>query len=312
MNIDIKKMFENFQKWNLERMRQQSGYYEIAAKLSTLQQNDEILRSELSNKNKSIEILQNNERSLSDELFRMRKSFGWNKEYDLMERSELNLNHTISSITYNGRKGVIGSANIPVSVINFIQPDDMEVRKLVQGFTDEYSDVEERSVAVYKMIGKSFDYMFDSQIANSAEFWMFPYELIDLIKKKKGGDCDDWANLIASCIIAAGMPEYRVRVAVGFCQFGYHSTVYVYSRSDKKWHHLNSTYGNDENMIKLTEYPTTDDGKNGTDPMGLYQTDLSFNNKYSWTELSSQSRAMRSRGIKVEENGFTQALTRGK
>jgi len=312
VNIDIKKMIENFQKWNLERMRQQSGYYEIAAKLSTLQQDYNHLVT--LNNDRIIEVTQLESRlkDHANEIFRLRESFGWNKEYDLMERSELNLNHTISSITYNGRKGVIGSANIPVSVINFIQPDDMEVRKLVQGFSDQYSDVEERSVAVYKMIGKSFDYMFDSQIANSAEFWMFPYELIDLIKKKKGGDCDDWANLIASCIIAAGMPEYRVRVAVGFCQFGYHSTVYVYSRSDKKWHHLNSTYGNDENMIKLTEYPTTDGGKNGTDPMGLYQTDLSFNNKYSWTELSSQSRAMRSRGIKVEETGFTQALTRGK
>jgi len=118
------------------------------------------------------------------------------------------------------------------------------------------------------------DYLF------GCEFFMYPYEL-RLLKK---GDCDDWGIELASYLISAGIPEWRVRCVVGQTHSGEgHLTVYVLADDLATWYHLNSTTPwwmvEEKGWGKLTDFP----GADATDDeMGIKDVWFSFNNKFAW------------------------------
>jgi hypothetical protein len=104
------------------------------------------------------------------------------------------------------------------------------------------------------------------------------------------GNCDSWASFIISFLIASGVPEWKCRVVVGMSKLGGHSTCYCYCDKTNKFHHLNSTMGAKSSYKKLEEYPTTDDAET-TDPIGIYNVWLSYNNLFSWHKFSSEAKA---------------------
>ena len=122
-------------------------------------------------------------------------------------------------------------------------------------------------------------YEYDNK-AFGCEFFMYPYELRQVQK----GDCDDWGIELASYLISAGVPEWRVRCVVGRTNSGGgHLTVYVLADDLKTWYHLNSTSPwwsvEQKGYKKLTDFPKSGDPD---DQFGIKDVYFSFNNKYAW------------------------------
>lgn len=100
------------------------------------------------------------------------------------------------------------------------------------------------------------------------------------------GNCDSHAIALVSFFRALGLPAGYVWNVVGDCEYGGHSTVYVYGE-DGKFHHLNSTYGQ-VNKKRISEYPTHKDAKEGNDKMGIQNVWLSFNDKVSRSQFNKK------------------------
>jgi hypothetical protein len=129
-----------------------------------------------------------------------------------------------------------------------------------------------------------YKYEYDKKLLDVPEFWFFPFEL----RKVKKGDCDDWGNELASYLIAAGVPRFRVRCACGDTwSGGGHHTVYVLADDFKTWYHLNSTTGIKQiNQKKLEEFPKANDSN---DLIGIKNVWFSFNDKYAWSEFETKT-----------------------
>lgn len=124
-----------------------------------------------------------------------------------------------------------------------------------------------------------YNYAYDKD-AFGCEFFMYPYELRELHK----GDCDDWGLELASYLITAGVPDWRIRCVVGWTFSGEgHLTVYVLADDLSTWYHLNSTTPwwlvEEKGYNKLTDFPQSGDSD---DLPGIADVWFSFNNKYAW------------------------------
>lgn len=101
-------------------------------------------------------------------------------------------------------------------------------------------------------------------------------------------NCEDYSHLIASFLIAAGVPRWRVRVTYGYINKGDygHSTVYVLGDDLETWYHLNSTSPH-YNRDKLSDYPEFGDESDdiGIDPDRVWG---SFNDKFAWMQLENR------------------------
>jgi hypothetical protein len=100
------------------------------------------------------------------------------------------------------------------------------------------------------------------------------------------GDCEDYGNSLASHLIAAGVPHFRVRAVCGNC-WGYngsgHLTVYVLGDDLKTWYHINSTSTGSE-YSNLTQCPKSNDPN---DLIGIKDVWFSYNDQYSWSVFES-------------------------
>jgi hypothetical protein len=143
---------------------------------------------------------------------------------------------------------------------------------------------------IYRFTRESFRYESDETIAGKPEFWLFPFEL----RHTQRGDCDDWANHLASYLIGAGVPEFRVRVVCGKIngidgEDAGHSTVYVLSDNLMTWYHLNSTTPmRDIPAVDLVSMPTS---KDRSDFMGIGEVWFSYNNRYAWHAFEGTARS---------------------
>lgn len=184
------------------------------------------------------------------------------------------------NVFYKGRtlRGDNTRINVPVQVL--VTPEDPRIKEDLEkwGFLDSNEDWETLIPKVYKKIYKEYySYAYDKNVWEVSEFWEFPFEMYE--KGFKGFDCDSWSHFIVSYFRKLGLPAGYVWIVVGNCEGGGHSTIYVYSEEDDKFHHLNSTYG--RLLSKISIYPTHKDAKEGNDKMGIQKVWLSFNDLVS-------------------------------
>lgn len=197
-----------------------------------------------------------------------------------------------ANIEYTGRTWGPTKKMIPIDVRLLVTPQDYHIHEILAANNLYIKDgnYEEGIPKIYNFIRtKFYSYVFDENNFGIPEFWEFPFEILEgfAIKATTGFDCDSWASFLASFYIAAGVPEWKVKVVVGDCVLGGHSTDYIHSDLTNKYHHLNSTYGN-KALTKISEYPTTDEaGEGKSDRLGIYDVWLSYNNLYAWHEFKS-------------------------
>ncbi|MBS3121530.1 transglutaminase-like cysteine peptidase [Candidatus Woesearchaeota archaeon] len=189
------------------------------------------------------------------------------------------------TIFYEGR-ALPNGQRISADVRLFVTPNDGYIQEAIDDERDSNgrnlnvrnpNRCNDEIMRIYRHTRKYFEYEDDQQIAGVPEYWLFPFEL----RATGKGDCDDWANELASYLIGAGVPNYRVRVVCGQTRSGGgHSTLYVLGDNQKTWYHLNSTTALHQIPTdRLESMPTS---KDVSDKMGIGEVWFSYNNEHAW------------------------------
>lgn len=192
-------------------------------------------------------------------------------------------------IIYNGRVLRVGQEKIGVDVRNFITPRDVILQEIVRKYGLDRGDLNDRAHAVQKFVVSYLTYKYDSDSQDCPEFWQFPFETLH----SEIGDCEDGAILISSLCIAAGIPEWRVKVAAGYVQNsptapqgGHGYSIYLADRQDsprkQEWVILDWCYYEDSRVAPHVK-PLA---KNGGVRNAYKDTWFTFNNELSWNQSS--------------------------
>lgn len=75
-----------------------------------------------------------------------------------------------------------------------------------------------------KYVGDKMDYGFE-------EYWAFAYQTL----KRKKGDCEDGAILLANMMMKSGIPYWRIRLNAGSCNGGGHAYVTYCRETDNQF-----------------------------------------------------------------------------
>ena len=189
------------------------------------------------------------------------------------------------------------TVNVPVSALitpydPYIQQDlvDWDVFKIIENWDERVDgDVWETVIPmIYRLVyDKYYKYETDIIVWGTNEVWEYPWETRVKINEGRGVDCDSWAILLASYYIGAGCPSWRVRCVAGDTSYGGHATNYIFSSMDNRFHHLNSTYGDNTNHQMVYMFYTHDDASED-DKLGIQDVWFSFNDKFSWSKFDDK------------------------
>ena len=226
----------------------------------------------------------------------------WNSKWDT------------APIIYTGRalRGASYSKQIDVDVKAFIKRNDAILWHVLTQLNLRKDTPNDTALAIQNFVCNFLKYKYDDIVSECPEFWLFPFEAV----QSEIGDCEDGAILIASLLINAGIPSWRVKVcaaqvmadpifAPSDTELGGHAyCIYLADRpnSERKldWVILDWCYLQDPE-IPITEKPLARNG--GTE--GAYREIwFTFNDLYSWAQSSfevKEGRISNNRTTKKEE-----------
>lgn len=121
-------------------------------------------------------------------------------------------------ITYQGRyiKSKGKDVRLNIDVRNFIQKDHFVYNFANVAGAVSQKNLDYKAWLIQQAVCQYMTYVFDEQNVGYTEFWQFPFETLAL----RCGDCEDGAILMASAMIASGIPEDRIRVHAGWVKTG--------------------------------------------------------------------------------------------
>ncbi len=217
-------------------------------------------------------------------------------------------------IIYTGRalRGEQYNKQIDVDVKSFIKKNDAILKHVINQLGLRKDTPNETALAIQKFVCEFLKYTYDEESSSCPEFWQFPFESI----QSGIGDCEDGAILIASMLINAGIPSWRVKVCAGQVladpivapsesELGGHSfPIYLADRPESKrkleWVILDWCYLQDPD-IPIEEKPLARDGGHE----GAYKEIwFTFNDEYSWAQNAieiKEGRVSKNRSTKKEE-----------
>lgn len=122
-------------------------------------------------------------------------------------------------IVYKGRYIRSNNKNyqLSVDVRNFINHRDAYIKniaKLIGAIKETSYDV--KAILCQRFVCKMIKYAYDESNTGYTEYWQFPFETMTL----KTGDCEDGAILMASLMLASGIPDRLVQVRAGWVKTG--------------------------------------------------------------------------------------------
>lgn len=186
-------------------------------------------------------------------------------------------------VIYNGRalRGCTG--RIEVDVRNFIIADDEILKDIIERYGLKKSTFNETANACQKFVVDYVHYKDDEIENNCEDFWQFPFETI----ASRVGDCEDGAILMASLMINAGIPNWRVKVVGGSVrpqptapEGGHAYCIYLADReTGLEWEIHDWCYYQDYNVPTGQKPLLKDGGFNGT-YLDIWFT---FNNEFAWS-----------------------------
>lgn len=189
-----------------------------------------------------------------------------------------NTKHPKEPIVYGGRSLKKKNDRIDIDVRRMVWHDDVVIKKVVdkEKLVKDTSDA--TAWACQKFIKKKMKYVEDKKTANMNEYWQFPNESLVTFK----GDCEDGAILMASLMLNAGIPDWRVRVAAGMVKVGKgaatggHAYVTYCRESDNNWVVLDWCYYEDS-RVNIAKKPLFKNKKR------YKEIWFSWNHIYSWS-----------------------------
>jgi len=188
-------------------------------------------------------------------------------------------------ITYAGRTLRKTNKPMEVDVKNFITTNDNILEKCVSYYGLRKATYNETAQACQQFICNSISYISDEEENGYIDFWQFPFET--LFSRK--GDCEDGGILMASLMIQAGIPNWRVKVAGGLVQEsptapqgGHAYCIYLADREngELEWEIHDWCYYPDAN-VPTGKKPLS---KEGGFNQCYKEVWFTFNNEFSWTD----------------------------
>jgi len=166
-------------------------------------------------------------------------------------------------------------------------PDVMDIRTLIskpddlsQYIINDYNlkgfDCDSTAIRCQRWVKENIKYVDE---INEGDMWQFPFETIS----RGTGDCDDGSILMSSLMINAGIPNYRVKSALGWVKvdgsddtFGHVWTLYL--ASDNKWRNLDwCFYALKDPYVHPLDKPIKNER--------YQEITLSFNNEFVWSNI---------------------------
>lgn len=187
-------------------------------------------------------------------------------------------------LKYAGRTLKKSNIAIEVDVKNFITVNDIILQSIVESNNLRKNTYNETAHACQKFVVQFLTYTSDEIQDSCPEFWQFPFESI----ASREGDCEDGAILMASLMINAGIPSWRVKVIGGLVQEaptapegGHGYCVYLADREDgsMEWEIHDWCYFEDSNVPTGSKPLAKDGGYNQC----YKDVWFSFNNEYAWS-----------------------------
>lgn len=188
------------------------------------------------------------------------------------------------SVIYLGRALRRSSEEICVDVRNFICIYDDILKQIVDKYSLRKETFNETAHACQKFIVDSIVYKDDEENSYCEEYWQFPFETI----ASGIGDCEDGAILMASLMIVAGIPNWRVKVVAGTVQpeetaptGGHAYCIYLADRNQgMDWEIHDWCYYEDSDIPTGSKPLSKDGGYNG-----VYKDIwFTFNNEFCWSK----------------------------
>lgn len=188
-------------------------------------------------------------------------------------------------VIYNGRALRGSSERIQVDVRNFVIANDYILSRIIKENNLIGSTYNETAHRCQKFVVNTIKYVSDDEQNTCPEFWQFPFETL----ASKRADCEDGSILMASLMIVAGIPNYRVKVAAGYVQpeptapqGGHAYCIYLADmpNGEQEFVIMDWCYYEDSALPPCQKPLAKNGGYNGT-----YQDIwFTFNNEYSWSE----------------------------
>lgn len=200
----------------------------------------------------------------------------------------------MAPIIYTGRalRGESYKKQIDADVKAFIKDNDAILWHVINQAELRQDTPNNTAWAIQKFVCSLLKYTQDDVAEDCPEFWQFPFEAI----QSQIGDCEDGAILIASLLINAGIPSWRVKVcaaqvvadpifAPSESELGGHAyCIYLADRTDTErkleWCILDWCYLQDPET-PIEEKPLAGDGGQEGAYRDIWFT---FNDKYSWAQ----------------------------
>lgn len=188
-------------------------------------------------------------------------------------------------IIYGCRTMRNSNTPIEIDVRNFISANDALLQKYIEQYGLKKETYNETALAIQKFIVNNFTYIGDLEGSGVNEFWQFAFESM----YNKVFDCEDGSILMASLMINAGIPEYRVRVVAGYVKpsdtaptSGHCYCTYLADRNDgtQEFVPMDWCYFQDTEL-KCEDKPLLKDGGYNNCYKEIW---WSFNSKYSWSK----------------------------
>lgn len=193
----------------------------------------------------------------------------------------------VGSAIYKGRALRGKSDEIPVDVKNFITVNDDMLKSIVSKYGLKKATMNQTANACQLFVVQHLTYKGDDEENQCPEFWQFPFETLD----SQIGDCEDGAIFMASLMITAGIPSWRVKVCAGLVQpeptaeqGGHAYCIFLADRNDVPeklaWEIHDWCYYEDSKIPTGSKPLAKDGGYKGT----YKSVWFTFNNQFAWAD----------------------------
>lgn len=211
---------------------------------------------------------------------------------EILTNHELYLYYTYKyprkNIIYKGRAMPGISEKLKIDVRNFILPNDFFIKEFISTLNLRRLENDDKVLKIQEAVINCFEYRFDKQQTGFTEYWQFPFETFALW----GGDCEDGAIVVASALISAGIPRYRVRVAAGAVEHnnrkGGHAYATYLRESDNKWCAIDWCFLEDSSVPVKDKKPL----KERSEYKDVW---FSWNDRMSWAQDSLEFQSIKNK-----------------
>lgn len=188
-------------------------------------------------------------------------------------------------VLYQGRTLRCNNKKVDVDVTTFLSDTDAVISKIVKQFSLKKDTFNETANACQDFVVKNIAYRNDTALNKTPEFWQFPFETAAMM----AGDCEDGAIFMASLMLNAGIPNWRVKVAAGYVQEdhnaptgGHAYCLYLADKPDgsMEWEIHDWCYFEDSKVPTGTKPNAKDGGQKQAYKKVLF----TFNNEFAWSD----------------------------